>query len=157
MWSCRGPHGRWYQHSHGACRAHKSSWPPRLNRGTRVVLGPSVVARDPAIVGSGRDRDLPSQRLGVRARVRAQPLPTTPTRPRAAIAFPVPSPLKRGLARSRVVTAIVVVFTPRIPGTLHPRVQQGKGTRHQTSLPAEVSQKGKSGPPLAISFYGHLH
>lgn len=48
-----------------------------------------------------------------------------PTWPRATIAFLAPSPLKRGVARSRVVAAIVVVLAPRAG---RPRVRKGKGT-----------------------------
>lgn len=114
--------------------------------------GPSAAATHSAAVGSGRRRDLPGQRLGLRAPVRARPLPTTPTWPRAAIASPAPSPLKRGVARSRVVAAIVVVLAPRVPGPGRPRVQKGKGTGDWRSLPAEVKARRASLGPSSLQF-----
>lgn len=99
-------------------------------------------------MGSGRRRDLPGQRHRVRARVGARTLPTTPACPRTprVIALPAPSPLKRGVARSKVVTAIAVVLTPRVPvrGTRCPRVQLGQLQLEVTSGGSE-DQEGKSG------------
>lgn len=52
--------------------------------------------------------------------------------------LPRPSPLRRGVARSKAVAAIVVVLAPGVPGPRRPRVQKGKGTGDWRSLPAEV-------------------
>lgn len=60
------------------------------------------------------------------------------------MAFPAPSPLKRGVARSRVVAAMVVVLEPRVPGPGRPRVLKGKGTGDWRSLPAEVKAQSTS-------------
>jgi hypothetical protein len=94
------------------------------------MLRPSAAATDPAAMGSGWRRNLPGQRLGVRAWVRSQLPATLPTCLQEATSLPAPSPLKRGVARSRVAAAIVVVLGHgyRVLGTGNPRVQLRKGT-----------------------------
>lgn len=149
MWSCRGRHGQWYPRSHGACRAHRSSWPPQPGRGTReTVPEPSAAAIEPAVLRSDWRPDLPKQRFGVRAQVQAWPPRTTPIGPQPATVLPSPSPLKRGVVRSKVVAAIVVVLTPRGPGTEYPvpaRALRNDQWQLEDTSGGSEGREGKSG------------
>lgn len=72
------------------------------------------------------------------------PLLTAPTCSWAALALPAPSPLKRGVARSRVVAAMVVVRPPRRRYRVPARAMRKGQLRLQDTSGGSEGPEGKS-------------